>query len=364
MQRKYIINNVQNKKILFICGSLNQTTMMHKISRHLSQYNCYFTPFYADGYIDSLAQKGYLDFSILGGNAREMTINYLIEQKLKIDYRGISQDYDLVLTCSDLIVQKNIKKTKIVLVQEGMTDPKNLAFFLVKWLNLPRYLAKTSTNGLSDEYDFFCVASDGYKEHFINNGVEPRKVLVTGIPNFDNCILYYNNNFPHKNYVLVATSDTRETFKYENRKKFIQNALDIADGRELIFKLHPNEKVDRAVKEIQLYAPNAKVFAKGNVHEMIANCDVLITKYSTCVYTGIALDKEVYSEFNLDELKKLTPIQNGGTSSKNIAELCENLLREEQIVLSAGRSKKRIYRFKENFTNIRKMYLRKNLNKT
>jgi len=37
--------------ILLICGSLNQTTMMHKIFAQLTEFNCYFTPFYADGLI-------------------------------------------------------------------------------------------------------------------------------------------------------------------------------------------------------------------------------------------------------------------------------------------------------------------------
>ena len=59
---------------------------------------------------------------------------------------------------------------------------------------------------------------------------------------------------------------------------------------------------------------------------MIANCDVLITKFSTLVYTGIALGKEVYSDFPIHELKKLLPIQNGGTSASTIARVCENLL--------------------------------------
>ncbi len=43
----------------------------------------------------------------------------------------------------------------------------------------------------------------------------------------------------YHNFVLVATSDMRETYKYENRKKFIKKAYKIADGRQLIFKLHP-----------------------------------------------------------------------------------------------------------------------------
>ena len=55
---------------------------------------------------------------------------------------------------------------------------------------------------------------------------------------------------------------------------------------------------------------------------MIANCDELITQYSTVVYIGIALGKKVHSYFDVDELRKRIPMQNGGTSAQSIAELC------------------------------------------
>ena len=65
------------KKILFICGSLNQTSMMHQISRHFQDCDCYFTPYYADGFINYVVSKGYLKFSILNGPFRRSTEEYL-----------------------------------------------------------------------------------------------------------------------------------------------------------------------------------------------------------------------------------------------------------------------------------------------
>ena len=46
------------ENILFICGSLNQTTMMHKIAQQLEGYDCFFTPYYADGMEDFAARWG------------------------------------------------------------------------------------------------------------------------------------------------------------------------------------------------------------------------------------------------------------------------------------------------------------------
>lgn len=319
------------RKILFIGGSLNQTTQMHAIARHLEgEYDCYFSPMYADGLLRRLAEAGYLDFTIMGGRFRQQTEAYLNEHNLKIDYRGKTHDYALVLMGTDLIVPRNVRGRKYILVQEGMTDPENLAYYLVKWFGLPRYLASTSTNGLSNAYDLFCVASPGYRDLFISKGVRPEKIVVTGIPNYDNSAHLLQNDFPLHNYVLVATSDARETGKWDNRKKFIRHCLDIANGRQLIFKLHPNEKQDRAMQEIRVQDPSAIIFTDSSIDPMIANCDVLITQYSTVVYTGIALGKEVHSYFDVNMLKRLAPIQNGGTSGVHIAATCRALLTSQQ----------------------------------
>src|SRR5690606_771544 len=108
-----------------------------------------------------------------------------------------------------------------------------------------------------------------------------------------------------------------------------KNAVKIANGRQLIFKLHPNEFIERATEEINRFAPGSIIYSKGNTEEMIANCDVLITRYSSVVYVGLALGKEVYSDFNIDELKKLMPLQNDGSSSGNIAYVAEELIAME-----------------------------------
>ena len=316
-----------SKRILFIGGSLNQTTMMHQIARQLPEHEAWFTPFYTDGKLEPLVDRGWADFSIMGGRMRAATERYLADQGLKVDYKGRRGRYDLALLGTDLLVPNNLADTKVVLVQEGMTDPEDLMYNLVKWLKLPRLLASTATTGLSHQYDRFCVASEGYREHSAAKGVDPDKIVVTGIPNFDNCAQYLENDFPHKHYVLVCTSDTRETWAYENRKRTILNAVRIADGRQLVFKLHPNENVRRATAEINRWAPGALIFPTGKTEEMIANCDVLVTRFSTTVYIGLALGKEVYSEFDVGELRSMTPLQNG-SAAKNIAAVCRTLLED------------------------------------
>jgi hypothetical protein len=315
------------KNILFICGSLNQTSMMHKIARQLTdEHDCYFSPFYADGVVDLASRAGWLDFTIMGGRHRQETDQYLLENHLNVDWRGEQHAYDLVVTCSDLIVQKTIRKNRLVLVQEGITEPEGWVHWLVKWLKLPRYLANTAASGLSDAYDIFCVASHGYRDLFARKGVKPAKMVVTGIPNFDHFKELAPTNSLEHAYVLVATSALRECMLPDDRVGFLRKCVRIAKERPLVFKLHPLENMQRAQREIQKYAPGARVVTSGSIDPMIANCQVLITQRSTCTFVGLALGKEVHTELDINQLHRLMPIQNNGSSAQRIGAICQRVL--------------------------------------
>jgi hypothetical protein len=50
-------------------------------------------------------------------------------------------------------------------------------------------------------------------------------------------------------------------------------------------------------RECAKYAPGSLVYDVGNTNHMVANSEVVITQYSSVVYVGIALGKEVHSLF-------------------------------------------------------------------
>ena len=313
-------------RVLFICGSMNQTTQMHQIAQQLVECDCFFTTYYDDGYPMTLKRLRLTETTPLGYKISARSFAYLQRHNLAIDQEGLNGPYDLTVTCSDLIVPGNIRQRPVVLVQEGMTDPEG--FWFRAWRKypwLPRWFAGTAVTGLSHQYTTFCVASEGYKRHFVSKGADPARIVVTGIPNFDNCRRFLDNTFPERDFVLVCTSDVRETFGFEDRKAFILNAVRIANGRPLVFKLHPNERVGRATREIARHAPHAHVYATGSAEEMIANCSVLITRYSSTAYVGLALGKEVHSDFDVDDLRQKLPIQTGG-AAEAIAGVCRRLL--------------------------------------
>ena len=314
------------KKILFITGSINQTTQMHQISLQLSEYDCWFSQIFTDSPVLKSLQKytSLGDNTILGGQFKARSEDYLHRNQLNMDYGAKKNRYDLVVYCSDLIVASSLRKYKTIWVQEGMIDKPTFVSNSIKKLGLPAYFSgNTALNGSTNQFDIYCTASEGYSNYFTKGGTDSDKLFATGIPNYDNCAKFLKNSFPYRDYVMVATTDMRETYRYEDREAFIRKTVKIANGRQLLFKLHPNEKFARAEAEIKKYAPlDTLIYQTGNTDEMIANCCELITQYSTVVYTGLALGKKVHSYFDLDELKSLMPIQNNGTSAKNIANIC------------------------------------------
>ena len=315
---------------MFITGSMNQTSQMHQVAQQLDEYDCWFSQFFTDSPVyNMLIKHTFLaKKTIFSGQFRENSEKYLLANGLQIDYQAKRNKYDLVVYCSDLHIPKRIRESKIVWVQEGMTDKFTLLSKVVKALRLTPMLAGgTSLNGSSNICDIYCACSEGYKEQFIKLGTDADKIIVTGSPNYDNITQFLDNDFPYKNYVMVATTDMRETFRMENRPAFIRKAVKIANGRKLLFKLHPNEKFERAEAEIRKYAPaGTLIYRTGNTNQMIANCSELITQYSTVVYVGLALGKKVHSYFKLDELMRLAPVQNGGASAFNISNICRGIL--------------------------------------
>ena len=321
------------KKILFITGSMNQTTQMQKIAIELPEYDCWFSQLFTDApahnFLLKYTKVG--ETTILGDLFKENSEKYLTKFGSKIYYKAEINAYDLVVYCSDMLIPPRMRHRKLIWVQEGMVDPYTKWSNVVKKLHFPPYWSgDTSLNGSLNVCDVYCAASEGYKDYFKMRGTEGGKIFVTGIPNYDNLQQYSSNNFPHRGYVMAATSDMRETYRRDDRIDFIKECVKIADGRRLLFKLHPNEEIDRAMPEIKHNTPDGTmIYWGGNTNEMIANCTELITQYSTVVYTGMALGKKVHSYFDVEELKRLTPIQNNGTSAKNIAHIVRNFVEFE-----------------------------------
>ena len=314
-------------RVLFICGSINQTSQLVAVAKELEEVEASFSPFYGDRLERWLVRLGLAENTIGGHKLMERCLRYLEQRQLRVDYRGARGPYDLFVTCTDLVIPTNTSSAPVVVVQEGIMDPDGILFEVVRRFphHVPRWIAGTSATGLSGAYEKFCTASEGYKEYFIERGAPAERLVVTGIPNFDNCESFLNNDFPQHDYALIISSDTRETVKLDSRGRFMRWASNIVGDRHTLIRLHPNENVKRSAREYRRYFPKAEIHADGPTDWMIANASVVVTQYSSCAFVALALGKEVYSYFDVETLRRLLPIQNRCAAS-NIAEVCRQVL--------------------------------------
>lgn len=315
-------------KVLFILGNHNHNTMLHQVARALPDVDARFTPFYVDrgSFLDVVRRARLLEWVPFGYKFREQCIAYCEANGLPLDVEGARGDYDLVVSCSDLVVQQNILGKRLVCVQEGMVDPKLFWYRMrERFPTLPRWAAGTACTGQSGLYDKYCVASAGYVDEFASRGAPRHRLVVTGLPRFDSFAAYVQKGHALEGHVLACTSDGRECLRPDDRQAFIKNVKSLAKGRPIAFKFHPNEKLDRATSEVRALIPEATFITEGHGEALAANCEVLVTEWSTLAFVGLALGKETHSYRSLDELRALLPEQNG-RAAENIANVCREQL--------------------------------------
>jgi hypothetical protein len=317
-------------RVLFILGNHNTSTMLHKIAEQLPECERWFTPYYSNafGFVDILRRLRLLEFAIVGCEYRRRVLRYCAEHDLPVDLGGRRNHYDLIVTCSDVVVPANVAGTPLIGVQEGMIDPPLFWYRMLGRLPfLPRWAAGTACTGLSGRYVRYCVASDGYRDDFIARGAPADRLVVTGVPNLDSFRSHVRPGHWIEGHVLACTSDGRECLRRDDRRDFIRWCLDIAGGRPLVFKFHPNERMSRAVAEVRRWAPGARVVTEGYGEELAANCAELVTEWSTLAYVGLALGVPTHSYRDLERHRAMIPLQHG-RGAANVAEVCREVLAE------------------------------------
>lgn len=149
---------MNKKNILFICGSKQEALLMYAISKELTMYDCFFSTYYADGWLDILARNGFLERTMLSRKTLSVVEKILVDKGLHIDYRGLNHLYDLVILPKTAIIPKNIYDKKIILIENPFRETKPLSHLLSKYISKINinYLA-SANNPLSDSK--ICVTS-------------------------------------------------------------------------------------------------------------------------------------------------------------------------------------------------------------
>src|SRR5476651_2174407 len=94
------------KKVLFITGSVHQTSQMHQIARELPELDCWFSQVFTDSALLQFLIKHtkLADGTILAGQFRLNSENYMHRHGLQMDYAAKKNNYDLIVYCSDLLI--------------------------------------------------------------------------------------------------------------------------------------------------------------------------------------------------------------------------------------------------------------------
>jgi hypothetical protein len=247
---------------------------------------------------------------------------------LRLDI-GATHRYDIIVLGNDFFIPQDLRSRQPkVLIQEGWVWFREWRRWIAEHTPLPPWFAGANGAGLSRNYEYFCVASQGYKELFVRSGIEDHRVVVTGLPTLD----AVERDFKHlvddtreSNFVLITTHPGREYFDGENRRKLLAKGRTIAQGRPIIVKLHPHEDHVRATREVSAWLPEAAVIVDADVNKLIANCSALVTTYSTTVFYALLLGKEVHCSHPINEILRLLPEQNG-QAAQRIADVCRTAL--------------------------------------
>lgn len=151
---------------------------------------------------------------------------------------------------------------------------------------------------------------DAVKEMFILEGIDPKRILVTGNPKFDK--VYYSKDSnckqkvckkwhipPDKEIILLLTQYMVEAkiWSPEQRRKFvlaIVSATAALPNTQLIIKLHPPTESEEDYQEIVRDLTSQPIICKyASLPELLNACDLAITVSSTAALEAMAIGKPV-----------------------------------------------------------------------
>jgi len=319
-------------RCLFLCTTPYNASALREVALALPGWDCRFAPFYSQptAAYRQLLRAGLIDKTPLAAHLHDSVVQKIRQLGLLHDRNHVGglRDYDLVVLGNDFFIPQDLRGFyPKVLVQEGWVWPFAWRRRVVASARLPSILASANGSGLSHKYTYFCVASEGYREAFAPK-IPLGRMVVTGLPLLDRVrdeLGSFVDRSRSVDYVLLATHPGREYYEGERRLALLKRTRAIAAGRRIVVKFHPQEKQDRARREVEKVLPEAMVAAETDVRPLIANCAALVTTYSTVIFYAMLMNKPVFSSYSEAHIEKLLPEQNGDAASR-IAAVCRRAI--------------------------------------
>jgi glycosyltransferase involved in cell wall biosynthesis len=141
------------------------------------------------------------------------------------------------------------------------------------------------------------------KNLYIESGVEPERIVVTGAAHFDQLfnrneeqdrqILAKGGIDPDKKTILFTT----ENIPFGETKEMLTGVISAVlkmNDVQLVIKVHPREDVEPYQEIAEKYRdPRIHVVKDTDLYALISSCGLLITKFSTTALEAMMVDKPV-----------------------------------------------------------------------
>lgn len=177
----------------------------------------------------------------------------------------------------------------------------SIRLFQIGMYRLKRDLSRNPVFDGHGGTDMIAVYGDKTRELLVSEGLESKKICVTGNPKFDR--LYLLKNTQGKD-VLLITDYLVEIGKWtkEQRRIYVQSVVDAVNklGKKLVIKIHPLENE----KDYQF---DAEIVKNRDLGLLISESKIVITLLSTAGLEAMAMNRPVviYNLFNDKSLYSL-----------------------------------------------------------
>jgi hypothetical protein len=167
-----------------------------------------------------------------------------------------------------------------------------------------------------------CLFGESVYQMFIDEGIPPNKLEITGNPKFDKLIEYKKEktqnilkekyNLPKDKAVILLITQQFVEYRIwtkKQRESFVSEivrAVSNLNNAEFIIKIrHPNEKKEDYIQILDKFDIKYKIFKEEPIEEILSISDIVLSSSSTAILEAIILGKPtmVINLFNEDAPK-------------------------------------------------------------
>ncbi len=209
-----------------------------------------------------------------------------------------SENPNLVITTNSpryekatLIAAKNLDITSLSIEDLFGKDDSEVTVVLEKFFNDQLYQKVYG--------DYVCVLSEITKKNL--NHEKINKVFVTGNPSFDKTIEFFRENSKKEKIKKEEITICYLSQKHHENISIMKKLIEFIEKKDfsLIVKIHPNEKIEDYLKEIDKKENKKVEIVNTDLYENISKSDIVITIFSTAALEAAILDKPIVAKKNI-----------------------------------------------------------------